>query len=129
MNVNKKWNRAELLKACRDYQKVTGRRISFEYAMIKGVNDTNECAMELAKILKGIMCHVNLIPVNANKGVLLFTALATLFKLLNNSRRLILNFIFLFSFYLFLFSFYNSNNNKFCGFVDNSLFLLSTYLL
>ena len=67
MKVNKKWNIAELLKACRDYQKVTGRRISFEYAMIKGVNDTNECAMELAKILKGIMCHVNLIPVNPVK--------------------------------------------------------------
>ena len=67
MKVNKKWNIGELLKACRDYQSVTGRRISFEYAMIKGVNDTEECALELAKILKGIMCHVNLIPVNPVK--------------------------------------------------------------
>ena len=67
MKVNKKWNRAELLKACRDYQSVTGRRISFEYAMIKGLNDTDECAAELARILKGIMCHVNLIPVNPVK--------------------------------------------------------------
>ena len=67
MKVNKKWNIGELLKACRDYQSVTGRRISFEYAMIKGVNDTEECAFELAKILKGIMCHVNLIPVNPVK--------------------------------------------------------------
>ncbi len=67
MKVNKKWNIAELLKACRDYQSVTGRRISFEYAMIKGVNDTEKCALELAKILKGIMCHVNLIPVNPVK--------------------------------------------------------------
>ena len=67
MRVNKKWNIAELLKACRDYQSVTGRRISFEYAMIKGLNDTDECAAELAKILKGIMCHVNLIPVNPVK--------------------------------------------------------------
>lgn len=67
MRVNKKWNIAELLKACRDYQSVTGRRISFEYAMIKGLNDTDECAAELARILKGIMCHVNLIPVNPVK--------------------------------------------------------------
>ena len=67
MRVNKKWNIAELLKACRDYQSVTGRRISFEYAMIKGLNDTDECAAELVRILKGIMCHVNLIPVNPVK--------------------------------------------------------------
>ena len=64
MRVNKKWNIASLLKACRDYQKVTTRRISFEYALIQSVNDTDECADELAKILKGIMCHVNLIPAN-----------------------------------------------------------------
>ncbi len=64
MKVNRKWKIAELLKACRDYQKICGRRISFEYAMIKGKNDTDACAAELSKILKGIMCHVNLIPVN-----------------------------------------------------------------
>ena len=67
MKVNKRWNIAELLKACRDYQKITGRRISFEYAMIKGKNDTEECAKELARILRGILCHVNLIPVNPVK--------------------------------------------------------------
>ena len=67
MKVNRKWKISELLKACRDYQKITGRRISFEYAMIKGVNDSDACAIELAKILKGIMCHVNLIPVNPIK--------------------------------------------------------------
>ena len=67
MKVNRSYNIAELLKACRDYQGVTGRRISFEYAMIKGKNDTNECANELARILKGILCHVNLIPVNPVK--------------------------------------------------------------
>ncbi len=67
MKVNKRWNIAELLKACRDYQAVTGRRISFEYAMIKGKNDTDECAVELARILKGLLCHVNLIPVNPVK--------------------------------------------------------------
>lgn len=64
MRVNKKWNIEALLKACRDYQKVTTRRISFEYALIEGVNDSGECADQLAKILKGIMCHVNLIPAN-----------------------------------------------------------------
>lgn len=67
MKVNRKWKIDELLTACRDYQKVTGRRISFEYAMIKGLNDTDECAAELARILRGIMCHVNLIPVNPVK--------------------------------------------------------------
>lgn len=64
MKVNKSWKIAELITACKDYQKVTGRRISFEYAMIKGKNDTDRCAVRLAEILKGIMCHVNLIPVN-----------------------------------------------------------------
>lgn len=67
MKVNKKWNIDTLLKACRDYQKVTTRRISFEYALIDGVNDTDACADELAKRLKGIMCHVNLIPANPVK--------------------------------------------------------------
>ena len=64
MPINNKWNIEALLKACKDYQKVTTRRISFEYAMIKDVNDTKEHAMLLAKRLKGIMCHVNLIPAN-----------------------------------------------------------------
>ncbi len=67
MKVNNKWNISELIEACKAYQKVTGRRISFEYAMIKGVNDSDDCARQLAKILRGIMCHVNLIPVNPIK--------------------------------------------------------------
>lgn len=67
MKVNKKWNIDSLLKACKDYQKVTTRRISFEYALISGVNDSNECADLLARKLKGIMCHVNLIPANPVK--------------------------------------------------------------
>lgn len=67
MRVNKKWNIEELLNACREYQAVTTRRISFEYALIDGVNDTEECAEILSKILKGIMCHVNLIPANPVK--------------------------------------------------------------
>lgn len=64
MPINNKWNIDALLNACKDYQKVTTRRISFEYAMIKDVNDTKEHAKLLAKRLKGIMCHVNLIPAN-----------------------------------------------------------------
>ena len=67
MKVNKKWNIESLLKACKEYQKVTTRRISFEYALIEGVNDTDACADELAQKLKGIMCHVNLIPANPVK--------------------------------------------------------------
>lgn len=67
MKINKKWNIDELLSACREYQRVTTRRISFEYALIEGVNDTKECAEELARKLKGIMCHINLIPVNPVK--------------------------------------------------------------
>lgn len=64
MPVNKRWNVNELLTACREYTKRTSRRISFEYAMISGVNDTDECAKELAAKLKGMLCHVNLIPAN-----------------------------------------------------------------
>ena len=67
MPVNKKWNINALLNACREYQKVTTRRISFEYALIEGVNDSDENAKELAGRLKGIMCHVNLIPANPVK--------------------------------------------------------------
>ncbi len=64
MPINKKYDINELLKACKYYADTTGRRISFEYAMIKGVNDSDECALELSRRLKGILCHVNLIPVN-----------------------------------------------------------------
>ena len=67
MKVNRKWNIDELLEACREYQAVTTRRISFEYALIEGVNDSDACANELAKRLSGIMCHVNLIPANPVK--------------------------------------------------------------
>ncbi len=67
MPVNKKWNVKELIEACREYQNVTTRRISFEYALIEGVNDSDECAEKLARLLKGIMCHVNLIPANPVK--------------------------------------------------------------
>ena len=64
MPINKKWNVGELISACRDYFAKTGRRISFEYAMIKGVNDSRECADELIELLRGMICHINLIPAN-----------------------------------------------------------------
>lgn len=64
MPINNKYDINELLKACKYYTDTTSRRISFEYAMIQGFNDSDECAFELAKRLKGILCHVNLIPVN-----------------------------------------------------------------
>lgn len=64
MPVNLKWNIQELLKACKYYAKTTSRRISFEYAMIDGFNDSEQCAYELAERLGGMLCHINLIPVN-----------------------------------------------------------------
>ena len=64
MPVNKAYPTAQLLDACRRYYQKTGRRISFEYAMIHGVNDTLEAASLLVKRLKGISAHVNLIPLN-----------------------------------------------------------------
>lgn len=65
MPVNNKWNIDEVIKACREYVNKTNRRISFEYTLINGVNDSKECALELCSRLKGMLCHVNLIPVNA----------------------------------------------------------------
>lgn len=64
MPVNRRWNVEELLEACRTYTETTSRRISFEYAMMAGINDSDECAYELASKLKGMLCHVNLIPAN-----------------------------------------------------------------
>jgi len=67
MPVNKRYNISTLINACKDYINKTGRRISFEYAVIHGVNDTPVDAAELIKLLKGINCHINLIPVNEIK--------------------------------------------------------------
>lgn len=64
MPVNKRYPIEELLGICRKYAEETSRRISFEYSMISGVNDSDECARQLASQLKGMLCHVNLIPIN-----------------------------------------------------------------
>ncbi|MBQ9600373.1 MAG: 23S rRNA (adenine(2503)-C(2))-methyltransferase RlmN [Clostridia bacterium] len=64
MPVNHKYKIDELIKACKYYYEKTGRRISFEYSLIHGVNDSTENAAELANLIKGMGAHVNLIPVN-----------------------------------------------------------------
>lgn len=64
MPINNRFNLGQLMTACREYFKKTGRRISFEYSLIEGVNDTEESAQELINLLGGMLCHVNLIPIN-----------------------------------------------------------------
>ncbi len=65
MPIANKWSMDQLLESCKKYSDKTSRRISYEYAMISGVNDSSECAELLAKRLKGTLSHVNLIPVNS----------------------------------------------------------------
>ncbi len=66
--VNRRWPIDELMAACRDYQQRSGRRISFEWALIAGQNDSLEEARRLARLLRGLSCHVNLIPLNPTGG-------------------------------------------------------------
>lgn len=70
MPINKKYNMDDLLLACKQYIKKTGRRVSFEYTLISGINDSYDCALELSKKLKGMLCHINLI--NLNKATLFY---------------------------------------------------------
>lgn len=67
MPVANKYSIAEIMDACKEYYEATGRRISFEYSLVKGVNDSKEYAMELGNLLRHKNCHVNLIPVNPIK--------------------------------------------------------------
>lgn len=64
MPVNRRFPFADVIDACKYYIEKTGRRLTFEYALIGGVNDRPEHAEELAEVLQGMLCHVNLIPVN-----------------------------------------------------------------
>ena len=64
MPINNLYNIQELIKACKYYIEKTNKRISFEYALAKDNNDSLEDARELVKLLKGMLCHVNLIPIN-----------------------------------------------------------------
>jgi 23S rRNA (adenine2503-C2)-methyltransferase len=66
--VNHRYPIAEVMAACRRYVARTRRRISFEYAMMRGINDSQELAEQLAGLLQGMLCHVNLIPLNPVAG-------------------------------------------------------------
>lgn len=67
MKINHVYPVEQLISACRKYFKKTNRRISFEYAIIKDVNNSEECAFKLFELLKGLPCHINLIPANPVK--------------------------------------------------------------
>ncbi|GAB6157376.1 23S rRNA (adenine(2503)-C(2))-methyltransferase RlmN [Desulfotomaculum varum] len=62
--INRRYKLPQLIATCRDYVNLTGRRITFEYALLDGVNDREEHAWQLISLLKGLLCHINLIPVN-----------------------------------------------------------------
>ena len=62
--LNKRYPLSELIAACREYVEHTSRRVSFEYALIQSVNDDPQQARELGQLLRGLLCHVNLIPLN-----------------------------------------------------------------
>jgi len=66
--VNRRYPVQELMQAVREYVAATGRRVTFEYALIDGVNDSLEHARDLAELLAGMLCHVNLIPLNPTPG-------------------------------------------------------------
>lgn len=68
MPINKRWNLTELIAACRYYVERTGRRVTFEWAAIAGENDTPDEAHKLGALLKGLKCHINIIPLNPTGG-------------------------------------------------------------
>lgn len=70
--LNRRWPIEELLAACRRYVAKTGRRVTFEYVLIEGINDDERTAAELARKLRGLLCHVNLIPYNPTPAAPLF---------------------------------------------------------
>jgi 23S rRNA (adenine2503-C2)-methyltransferase len=69
MPINRRWPLAELMAACREFPRRNGRRITFEYVLLGGVNDSLEDARRLAELVRGIPAKVNLIPYNANPGL------------------------------------------------------------
>ena len=64
MPLNRRYPVADLMAACRRYIERSGRRVSFEYALMRGINDAEATARELAALLRGELCHVNVIPLN-----------------------------------------------------------------
>ena len=69
MNINKVYDINLLIDTLKEYINKTNRRVTFEYIMLDGVNDSKECALELAKLLKGMNCYVNLIPYNETSHI------------------------------------------------------------
>ena len=69
MPINKAYNISEVMDAVKDYIKETNRRVTFEYILLKDVNDSEACALELVKLLKGMNCYVNLIPYNETSHI------------------------------------------------------------
>jgi len=69
MNINKAYNIDKVIKAVKDYIKETNRRVTFEYILLDGVNDSIECALELSKLIKNMNAYVNLIPYNATSHI------------------------------------------------------------
>ena len=69
MKINKAYDINELMESVKEYLKLTNRRVTFEYIMLKDINDTDECAKELANLLKGINCYVNIIPYNETNNI------------------------------------------------------------
>ena len=69
MPINKVYKIEELISSIKEYISVTNRRVTFEYIMLSGINDTKECAIELSKLLKGMNCYVNLIPYNETNNI------------------------------------------------------------
>ena len=67
MPIANKYHIQDVLAACKKYFEVTGRRVTFEYSLVAGVNDNEDEARQLAALLNGFPCHVNLIPVNPIK--------------------------------------------------------------
>lgn len=68
MPVNRRYPLDQLMEACREYTEMTGRRITFEYVLLSGINDSLHQAAQLARLLAKLMCHVNLIPANPVEG-------------------------------------------------------------
>lgn len=69
MSVNKVYNISKVMEAIKEYILVTSRRVTIEYVMLKGINDSKECALELASLLKGLNVYVNLIPYNETNHI------------------------------------------------------------
>ncbi len=62
--INRTYPIAQVLEACKLYIERTGRRVTFEYALVNGLNDSDDCARRTVELLRGLLCHVNLIPIN-----------------------------------------------------------------